>query len=190
MNIVIISGSPRKNSNTLRVANAIAKSKELQQHNTSIIDFHLSDIPFANHGEINTENLTPFQEKLLTDWKNSKLVIILSPEYNWFPSAEIINMIHRFGEPRFKYLFDEKIFALGAVSSGRGGRIPAIQLSYVISKLVNYMDCVSIVSSKILETQFATQVLDDKGNSLGNSMYDKGMEKFITYNIKLAEMLP
>lgn len=189
MNVIILSGSPRKNSKTLSVAKALKTHLDHEGASTTIIDFCEQDIPFANQGEIHANALTPFQHKLLHGWDKAKVVIILSPEYNWFPSAELVNMIHQLGDTPFRYLFDHKVFAFGAVSSGRGGRMPALQLSSAISKLVSFMECSTVISPKILETQFAHHVVDEEGNSLGNQAYEDGLRKFVKYTLQLEKML-
>ena len=105
------------------------------------------------------------------------------------PSAEIINLINQFGGRNFQECWENKIFATCGVSSGRGGRIPSVQLSYVINKLINVMDLHSVVSAKMFESQFTGHVLDQEGNSLGNEDYDKGLERFVVYNLELDKKI-
>jgi chromate reductase len=79
------------------------------------------------------------------------------------------------------------VFATVGISSGRGGRIPAVQLGTVLNKLIGFMNCHSIVSAKIFESQFTPAVLDENGNSMNNAEYDKGLEEFVSYTLKLSE---
>jgi len=185
--ITIISGSARPGSNTLRVAKAIKRlleSKGVQE--VSLIDCAAYDIPFYNGQDLNPERLSSFQQEVATSMSESGLIFLLTPEYNWFPSAEIINLIHRFGTNGFKNCWDDKVFATCGVSTGRGGRMPAVQLSYVVNKLLNVMNLHSVVSPKMFESQFTTKALDEAGNSLGNEEFDKGLEQFVDYNLTLA----
>lgn len=186
MNIQIQSGSPRKDSLSVRVAKAIHKHVGAE-HTSSIVDFNNYDIPFLNAGRVNKEAYTPFQKQLIEGWDAADLVFVISPEYNWFPSAEIINTIHQLGSPDYKHLFDNKVFAFVGVSSGRGGRIPAMQLTTIYNKLFNVFSTHAISSGKTFESQFTGQTLDENGNSLGNAEYDKGLSAFVDYSVELSQ---
>lgn len=190
--ITILSGSSRTHSNTERVAKAVKRLSivhGIQESDIFMPDFTQYDIPFYNQGSVLKNSLSTFQESVYEGMKNSKLIIFLSPEYNWFPSAEIINLINHFGSREYSECWEGKIFAICGISSGRGGRIPAVQLSYVINKLINVMDFHSIVSAKIFESQFTPKVLDANGESMGSAEYDAGLEKFVQYNVNLANKL-
>ena len=186
--ISIVSGSPRKNSNTLRLANALknALTESTENETINIIDFNGFDIPSMNVGGLNAENLSVWQKQLFDSLSQSHLIIILSPEYNWFPSAEVIQMIHSFGTPKYAAMWNEKVFAVGGVSSGRGGRIPAVQLSYSINKILNVFNFDSIVSAKMLESQFTPEALNENGELLNNEEYNKGLKAFVSYTLKTA----
>lgn len=186
MNIQIQSGSPRKNSLSLRVAKAIHNHIHAA-HTSSVIDFNNYDIPFLNAGKVNKEAFTPFQKQLIEGWDTADLVFVISPEYNWFPSAELVNTIHQLGSRDYKHLFDNKVFAFVGVSSGRGGRIPTMQLTTIYNKLFNVFSTHAISSGKTFESQFTGQVLDENGNSLGNAEYDKGLGSFIDYSVELTQ---
>lgn len=190
--IGILAASSRLHSNTSRVAMAISRILLQQGIPDSGIynpDFTGFDIPFSNAGDIDKANLSKFQTEVYNTMASSDLIFILSPEYNWFPSAEIINLINQFGTKDFRECWEGKIFATCGISSGRGGRIPAVQLTYVINKLINVMDLHSIVSPKVFESQFTSKVLSETGESLGNAEYDSGLEKFVTYNLGLQKRL-
>lgn len=186
--IGILCGSSRLHSNTARVGKAIRRILIQAGYDPAAIlmpDFHQYDIPFSNRGHIHPDSFTPFQKDVYDTMAGARLVFVLSPEYNWFPTAEIINLINQYGTRDLKQCWEGKIFATCGISTGRGGRIPAVQLSYVINKLINVMDLHSIVSAKMFESQFTAKVLGPEGESLGNEEYDKGLEKFVQYNLKL-----
>lgn len=185
MNIQIQAGSPQKNSLSLRVAKAIAKQIGTE-HTHNIVDFNHYDIPFINQGSVEMDNLTPFQQQLINGWADAKLVIVVSPEYNWFPSAELINTLHQLGSRQHKNLFDGKVFAFAGVSNGRGGRMPTMQLTTVYNKLINVLATRSFSSGKTFESQFTQNVLDENGDSLGNAEYDKGLKAFVDYSLDMA----
>lgn len=188
--IAILTGSSRTQSKTSSVSKAIRRiciQNGISPDDILMPDFTEYDIPFLNKGEIQPGNLTGFQQSIYSAMSAAKVIFIVSPEYNWFPSAEIINLINQFGNRRFIDCWDKKLFATCGVSSGRGGRIPSVQLSYVVNKLINVMNLDSIVSAKMFESQFTSQVLNPEGYSLGNSEFDSGLEQFVKYNLNLQE---
>ncbi len=186
--ITILSGSPRKNSNTLKVAKAIRHilQEQLQDEEVNIIDYSGFDIPSASQGTVDPNNLTQWQRELVEYTSNARLVFVLTPEYNWFPSAEIIQTIHVMGSRNFQNMWDNKIFATAGVSNGRGGRMPAVQLSYAINKIINVFNFESLVGAKMFESQFTDKALDENGHSLGNDEYMNGLKAFVDFNLKLS----
>ncbi|MBJ7427452.1 MAG: NAD(P)H-dependent oxidoreductase [Bacteroidia bacterium] len=186
MNIAIISGSARANNNTLRVAKAIKLYLESNQHLANIVDFTHYDLPLINQGTINSSNLSTFQNDLITNWRNADLVITISPEYNWSSTPELLNMYNALGVRDFMDLFNEKTFAFVGVSTGKGGKMPCLQLIQVVGKLVSFSNSQSFVSPKIFESHFTKEVLDESGISQGNALFDKGLVDFIDYNLKVA----
>jgi chromate reductase len=186
MNICIISGSARLNNNTIRVGKALQHllSKE---HQVSLVDFQQYDIPLITQGEVSINNLNTFQEGLVTAMSNAHIVLIISPEYNWSTTPEILNMLHRFGDKSFKHLFDNKIFAMVGVSTGRGGKIPAIHITSIVNKLIGFLNLDSFVSAKIFESHYTKEALTENGESLGNERYDHELAAFMNYTLHMAE---
>lgn len=187
MNITIISGSARANNNTLRVAKALQKKIELLNHTVSIVDFTDYDLPLINQGKINQASLSNFQSSLIQNWRNANLVITISPEYNWSSTPELLNMYNAVGTNDFIDLFNHKTFAFVGVSTGKGGKMPCLQLIQVVGKLVSFSNSHSIISPKIFESHFTKEVLDENGNVLGNEMFEKGLNDFINYNLFIAD---
>jgi chromate reductase len=185
--IAILSGSARKNSNTMRVAKAIKHNihETSPDENVHIVDFNGYDIPSINNGSMNPNALSPWQSELFNAMREASMIFVLTPEYNWFPSAEIIQMIHTFGDTPYASAWQDKVFVTCGVSNGRGGRMPAVQLGYAINKIINVFNFESVVSAKMFESQFTQKVLDEHGHSIGNEEYDKGMKAFVNYNLKL-----
>jgi chromate reductase len=186
MNIAIISGSARANNNTLRVAKAIKLYFEKNLHNADIVDFTNYDLPLINQGNIYSQNLSSFQNELITKWRNADLVITISPEYNWSSTPELLNMYNALGVRDFIDLFNEKTFAFVGVSTGKGGKMPCLQLIQVVGKLVSFSNSQSFISPKIFESHFTKEVLDENGISQGNAIFDKGLIDFMEYNLQIA----
>ncbi|MFN3445657.1 MAG: NAD(P)H-dependent oxidoreductase [Bacteroidia bacterium] len=187
MNICIISGSARANNNTIRVAKAITQRLIANGHHVSLIDFIDYDIPLINQGEIRAAHFTPFQQSMVDGMMKANSIIIITPEYNWSTTPEILNWLHRFGDKKFADLFNEKVFSTIGVSTGKGGKAPAIHLHSVLNKIISFTDLNSVVSPKIFESHFTKEVLDENGNSLGNQMFDAGLNDFIQYTLRVTQ---
>lgn len=184
MNTVIISGSARRDNNTMRVAYAI---RDMLDGNADIIDFTEFDLPHSNEGFLGKKQLSDFQKHLINSIEKADLLIVLTPEYNFFPSAEIISMVHHLASYEYGHVFDEMVAAFVGVSTGSGGRMPAIQLSYVFDKVFNYLNLNSITSPKKYESQFTTQCVGEDGTLLNNQAYNDGLKKFVQYSVNVAQ---
>jgi chromate reductase len=95
--------------------------------------------------------------------------------------------LHRLGDRTFKHLFEEKVFATVGVSTGKGGKAPALHLHTILNKIISFTDLNSFVSAKIFESHFTKEVLDESGNSLGNAQYDAGLDDFIQYTLRVTK---
>jgi chromate reductase, NAD(P)H dehydrogenase (quinone) len=182
--VAIIIGSSRESSNTARFAKAIKINLEARQiSHIRIPDARMYDIPFLNKGSLSIKTLTPYQSEVYDSVAQADVVFFLSPEYNWTMSAEILNLFHQFGSKDFSKMWEGKTFAFAGVSTGRGGKMPAIDMSRVVGKLVGFFGFKSFISPKIFESQFTTKALDPNGSNFGNEGYDKGLDDFIDYHI-------
>lgn len=187
MNISILSGSARSQNNTIRVGKAIALRLQQSGHTATLVDFIQYDIPLMNQGGIDETNLTPFQQELANSMRAADAVLIITPEYNWSTTPEILNFLHRMSDRRFKDLFDQKVFATVGVSTGKGGKAPALHLHSILNKIISFTDLDSLVSAKLFEAHYTKEVLDEEGNSLGNQMFDAGLNDFINYTLRITE---
>jgi chromate reductase len=186
MRICVISGSARSNNNTIRVAKAIARVFKAA-HSVKVIDFIHYDIPLMAQGGLDAANLSSFQQELITAMDEAHVVIMISPEYNWSTTPEILNMLHLLPNKPLAHLFNNKVFSFVGVSTGKGGKAPAIHLMQIVNKLISFGDHDSFVSSRIFEAHFTKEVLDEEGNSLGNPLFDKGLEDYCNYTIRMAQ---
>jgi chromate reductase len=57
----------------------------------------------------------------------------------------------------------------------------------MFDKILNVFNTDSITSPKKFEAKFISKVLDPEGNSLGNPEFDKGLNDFISYTLKIAK---
>ena len=187
MNIAILSGSARANNNTIRVGKAIQLRLNTLGHTTSLVDFQHYDIPLINQGPVIESAFTSFQQQLADSMKEAQAIILITPEYNWSTTPEILNFLHRLGDRAFKRLFEEKVFATVGVSTGKGGKAPALHLHTILNKIISFTDLNSFVSAKIFESHFTKEVLNESGNSLGNAQYDAGLDDFIQYTLRVTQ---
>lgn len=183
MKVAIISGSARKGNNTVRVAKAIQNSFKGAQ----LLDFQEYDIPNLSEGFLKRGKETEFQQRLINTINEAELLFVLTPEYNWFPSAELVSMIHQLGTDEYSGIFNNMVIANVGVSVGRGGRMPAVQLGYVFNKVINYFDLNSITSPRTFEAQEVLTCIDNNGQLLNNEEFNKGFESFISYSMKVAK---
>jgi chromate reductase len=183
MKVCILSGSARKNNNTLRVSKALFK----QFSESVIVDYQKYDLPNFNQGGFPKNNQTEFQAKLIDSIEKSDLLFVVTPEYNWFPTAEIINTIHQLAQNDYAHIFDQKVIATVGVSAGKGGRMPAVQLITVLNKIISYFNLESMTSSNTFEVQEVTKCIDSDGVLLDNERFNKGFLSFVDYSLKVAE---
>lgn len=156
-------------------------------HYVSLVDFQHYDIPLINQGDVHPDTFSQFQQNLAQSLIEAHVVFIITPEYNWSTTPEILNWLHRFGDRKYANHFDEKTFALVGVSTGKGGKAPALHLQSVLNKIISFTDLNSVVSAKIFESHFTKDTLDAEGNSLGNELYDRGLNDFIHYTMRIAQ---
>lgn len=188
MNIAIISTSSRKNSNSLRFAKYIQHVlAESGQHEVSIVDFEKYDIPFVGQGTVKKDDLTAFQQGLISAWEAADLVFFAMPEYNWTAPPQATNTIHQLGGPAFKHLFENKVFAMVGVSNGRGGRQPALDMTTVVSKIISFTNSYSIVSPKLYESHETDKNLDENGHFIGHEIYERTARAFVDYTLNVAQ---
>lgn len=188
MNIAVISTSPRKHSGSLRVARYLKNVLEhYDQSNVRLVDFETYDLPLIGQGSLDKANLTPFQKELIDTLAAADLVFFMLPEYNWTAPPQFTNMLNQLGNKEFAHLFDGKVFALAGVSSGRGGREPAIQMTTVLNKLINFLNVHSVVSPRIWESHDTGKNLTETGESTGNEAYEKNARAFVDYALNVAQ---
>lgn len=189
MKITVISTSPRKESSSLVVAKALVKQLQNKGHQEIALEnFEGYDIPMVGQGSVKNDSLTAFQSSLLEKWEQGQLVIFTIPEYNWFTSGQLINAIHQLGNDVFApKVFNDKVFAFVGVSTGRGGRMPGIEMTTLVNKMISFTNQQAIVSPKILESHDTRKNLDEEGNFIGVEIYQKSMHDFLDYSLKIAE---
>ncbi len=188
MNIALISTSSRKNSNSLRFVNYFRRVlTESGPHEVRIVTFEDYDIPYVGQESVKPDALTPFQQELIRAWEAADLVVFAMPEYNWTAPPQATNTIHQLGGPAFKHLFADKVFAMVGVSSGRGGRQPALDMTTVVNKIISFTNSYSIVSPKLYESHDTPANVDETGQFVGHEVYERTVRAFADYTLTVAQ---
>jgi NAD(P)H-dependent FMN reductase len=178
MRIEIISGSPRGNSITNRVAlhlkNQIQKKSD---HKVHIIDVRENELPLLQAVFTSVASTPEPYKEVAEHMLNANAFILLTPEYNGSYSAALKNLLDHFPKQH------HKVFAIATASTGlMGGVRSALQLQELIFALFG------IGSPYMLVTPQVDKKFDEEGNLLDQN-FKKSIDLFINEFIWLAEKI-
>ena len=178
MKIEIISGSPRTQSVTHRLALHLQKKlSDKTSHKIGLID--LRDVNLSTeHDVFSTVEKTPesFRE-LSQKMFASDAYILVTPEYNGSYTARLKSFLDHFPKQH------HKPFAIATASPGAlGGIRAAMQLQQLIFALFG------IGSPYMLITPTIDKKFDEEGNLL-EPAFEKSVDLFLTEFLWLAEQL-
>ncbi len=179
MTIEIVSGSPRKESITNRVAVYLQKTlRERTAHNINIIDVRDWEIQCLQEEVFSSVTNAPEEYKpLVQRMLAADAFIIVSPEYNGSYTSATKNLFDHFPKQR------HKPFGIVTASPGAlGGIRAALQLQLFICALFG------IPSPYMLVTPLVDKKFDAKGNLIDLS-FQKSVDIFIEEYLWLAESL-
>ncbi|MGN6617246.1 MAG: NADPH-dependent FMN reductase [Ilyomonas sp.] len=179
MNIEIVSGSPRKESITYRVALYLKKYLEKNTtHNIGIIDVRNWNL-LALQQEIYSsverapKELRPLAERMFA----ADAFILLTPEYNGSYTPALKNLFDHFPKQM------HKAFGIATASTGvMGGMRASQQLQLLINALFG------IASPYMLITPTVEKKFDASGNLI-DPLFEKNVHTFATEFLWLAENL-
>lgn len=170
MNITIISGSPRANSQSSKVSNWLKDhSESLDGVSASVLDLHEVKLPLFDVGE----TAAPQAEDVLNQLAKADAVVLVSPEWNGMMSHSIVNLM--------QYVDDQlanKPIMLVGVSAGRNGHYPLIQMRQMGYKNNHY-----VVSPENLLVQDCNSVLND--HDMSDDAADSSVKKRADYSLKV-----
>ncbi len=178
MNIEIISGSPRANSVTLRLAMHLQQQlTQFEEHHTGLINVRDWDLPLLDNVFTTVEN-TPEKYKALTArMLAADAFILVTPEYNGSYSPALQNLLDHFSKQ------SRKAFGLAPASVGAmGGMRASQQLLLLVPALFG------IACPHMLITPFVDKKFDELGNLLDPS-FKKTIDNFINEFLWLASSL-
>ena len=178
MRIEIISGSPRPNSVTHRVAMHLQNQlRENTEHEVGLINLKDWNLPVLQSVFVSTEQ-TPAEFKGLAERMfAADAFILVSPEYNGSYSAAMKNLLDHFPKQH------HKPFGIVTASPGPLGGIRASQQMQL---LVNAL--FGIASPYLLIVSAVDKRFDADGNLLDQS-FQNNIHNFITEYLWLAENL-
>ncbi len=179
MNIEIISGSPRKDSVTYRIA--VYLQKRLQQkttHQINILDVREWELPLMQQETIRDINTAPAHlQPLAKRIFEAHAFILITPEYNGSYTSALKALFDLFPHQR------RKAFGIVTASSGSmGGMRASQQLHLFINALLG------IPSPFMLITPFVDKKFGP-GGELNDPAFDKQITAFINEFLWLAEKL-
>lgn len=179
MNIEIISGSPRKESTTHRVALFLKKyMSEKTEHNINIIDVRDWEFPLLQQEVFTNADRAPeLLKPLAKRMFEANAFIMVSPEYNGSYTAALKNLFDHFPKQA------HKTFAIVTASPGAMGGIRASQQMQL---LINAL--FGLGSPYMLIAPFVDKKFDEQGKLL-DANFQKNIDVFIGEFLWLAESL-
>jgi NAD(P)H-dependent FMN reductase len=178
MRIEIVSGSPRKNSTTHRVAMYLHKYLvEKTDHQVNILEVREYPLGLLQKVYTSVEEAPVQCRELAERMFAANAFIIVTPEYNGSYSPAMQNMFDHFPKQH------HKVFGLVTASPGAlGGMRAAMQLQQFIIALFG------IPSPYMLITPQVDKKFDAEGNLI-DPAFQKSIETFVTEYLWLAEHL-
>ena len=178
MKIEIVSGSPKKNSTTYRLALFLYKVlKEKSGLEVSILDVRAFPLPLLQKVFTSAVDAPPEHKELAERMFAAEAFIIVTPEYNGSYSPAMQNMFDHFPKQH------RKVFGLVTASPGAlGGIRAAMQLQQFVLALFG------VPSPYMLVTPQVDKKFDADGNLLDAS-FQKSIDVFVNEYLWLAEKL-
>jgi len=169
MKIVIISGSTRPDSQSLKVAEYLRSQLENLAANTAIVDLNTQRLPLFDDSKdgLWQEVWTPIEEQLLA----ADGFIFVSPEWDGMFNVGLHNMFHY---TTAKHVLAHKPTMLVGVSDGMGGAYPLAQLRTVGSKNTHF-----VVSPESLRISKVKEVL------VNGEIVIEGVKQRAEYSLKV-----
>lgn len=177
MRIEVLSGSPRSNSVTRRLALHLVKVLQTTGHEVDMIDleeWHLPPVKTVFTSVQDTpEKYQPLAERMFA----AEAFVLVTPEYNGSYTSELKNLLDHFPKQT------HKSFGIATASPGAlGGIRAALQLQLLIFALFG------IGSPYMLITPAVDKKFDEEGNLL-DATFQKSIDIFIKEFLWLSEKL-
>lgn len=178
MQIEIISGSPRKESVSYRVALHLQQqiSKETS-HNVNIIDVRDWHFPLLQEVITNEESAPEHLKPLVRRMFAAQAFILVTPEYNGTYTAALKNLLDHFPKQ------SHKAFGVVTASPGAMGGMRASQQMLLLIPALFGVACPNMLIVPSVDKKFAPD------GTLVDTGYAKAVETFLKEWLWLAERL-
>ena len=177
MKIEIISGSPRSNSVTRRVAQHLLQVLQQTGHEVGLIDAQDRDMPSVKAVFTSVADTPDAFKSLAERMFAAQAFVLVTPEYNGSYTAELKNLLDHFPKQT------HKAFAIATASPGMlGGIRAAMQLQQLVFALFG------IGSPYMLVTPQVDKKFDANGTLLDSS-FQKSIDVFVNEFLWLCEKL-
>jgi NAD(P)H-dependent FMN reductase len=178
MNIVILSGSPRKVSITKRVAIYLREILR-DKHHVELIRLDESALPPVQHVFAKEEQTPEEYKELRAKMLAADAFIFVSPEYNGGYSSAMKNLIDHF--PKITYM--RKAIGIVAASDGLfGGMRAALQMQLLVCALFG-VPCPQMLITPQVDKKF------DEQGKLVDEAFQRNIDNFLAEYLWLAESL-
>lgn len=176
--VLIISGSPRKDSKSVRVAKHLYSIlKQTEGVKPLILDVRDNPLPVFESVFENIETTPDLYKSLAKNMIQADAYIIISPEYNGSYTASVQNLFDHF--PRQQ----KKVYGIVTATNGSmGGMRASQQLLLLVIALFG------IVSPYMLVTPFVDKKFDEDGTLLDNTFQPK-VDLFLNQFIWLVDKI-
>ena len=178
MNIEIISGSPRKESISVRAAYAVQKwLQKNSSHNIGIIDCREYPLPWVEKVYNSLDNTPEEWRPLFTRVFNADAFIFVTPEYNGSYSPSLKNMVDHFPKQLHKAL------GIVTVSTGGLGGIRCAQQLILLGAGLFTVVCPQMLLIPTIEKKI------NKEGEIIDPAFEKNVHNFVSEYLWLAEKL-
>lgn len=176
MKIEILSGSPRRNSTSFRVAAYLQKVlQEKTDHEVGLIDLREHDLPPVQEVFMAPHLAPEKYQALATRMFEAQAFILVTPEYNGSYTPDLKNLLDHFPKQ------SHKVFGLVTASPGAlGGMRAAMQLQQLVFALFG------IGSPHMLITPHVDKKFDAVGELIDPG-FQKSIDVFVKEFLWLAE---
>lgn len=170
-NILIISGSPRDKTVSLRLAKHLFSALKIKEDiEVDLLDVREFDLPSVQVVWNNAEDVPSKFLPLFKKMKNADGYILVSPEYNGSYSSDLKNLLDHFS----KNIYKQKSFGIVTGSiGGMGGMRAAQKLLHLVPALFG------IASPYMMITPQMDKKFDEEG-ILKDESFSKNIETFIS----------
>lgn len=169
MNILVISASMRKKSQSRKVSEYLAARVKKLDHSATVLDLHELKLPFFGQHEEGDIAVKQLGEHI----DEADAYVFVSPEWSGSLSAGLVNMMHFVGDE-----MSHKPVMLVGVSGTTGGTYPIAQMRQIGPKNTHY-----VISPENLIVRDVQSVMND--NEIDEDATDYRVKSRAEYSLKV-----